>query len=159
MRKRKEMFKTKTARSNWKWSSIATMSDRSWLTVSFLTPLFFRYHLPLTFLSLSSIHFLSPFTFFSLSCIHFFLLLHSFRSLAFILVLHLRFRSLAFILFLHLHSFHSLPTFSSSLTHIFSLHYSWPYSKYFFSDIHFMFTSWAFYFFLLLFLYTFIIFN
>jgi hypothetical protein len=38
-----------TARSNWKKPSIAAMPDYSRNTVFILTPLIFRYHLPLMF--------------------------------------------------------------------------------------------------------------
>jgi hypothetical protein len=39
------------ARSNLKWPPIATMPYKTWITISVLTPLFFRYHLPLKVLS------------------------------------------------------------------------------------------------------------
>ncbi len=40
-------FYRETTGSNCKKSSIATMPDRTWITVFFHTPLIFRYHLPL----------------------------------------------------------------------------------------------------------------
>ncbi len=43
-------FYRETARSNCKKPSIATMPDRTWITVFFPTPLIFRYHLPLTWI-------------------------------------------------------------------------------------------------------------
>ncbi len=58
-----EYYRRRT-RSNLKQPPIATMPYRIWITVSFLTPLFFRYHLPLSLhlrirrLILSSFHIL-----------------------------------------------------------------------------------------------------
>jgi hypothetical protein len=43
----KELQYRETARSNWIKPSIATMPDYSRITVFILTPLIFRYHLPL----------------------------------------------------------------------------------------------------------------
>ncbi len=43
-------FYRETTRSNCKQLSIATMPDRVWSTISFPTPLIFRYHLPLIML-------------------------------------------------------------------------------------------------------------
>jgi hypothetical protein len=48
-------FYREITRSNWK-PSIAAMKDRSWFTVSFLTPLFFRYCLYLDFLTTSFLY-------------------------------------------------------------------------------------------------------
>jgi hypothetical protein len=40
-------FYRETTRSNLKWPPIATMPYRFWITVSFPSPVIFRYHLPL----------------------------------------------------------------------------------------------------------------
>jgi hypothetical protein len=41
-------FYRESTRSNFKKTPIATMADRTWITVFFPTPLIFRYHLPLS---------------------------------------------------------------------------------------------------------------
>jgi hypothetical protein len=53
---RKNKVYRETARSNWKKPSIATMPDYGRITVVILTPLIFRYHLPLTLSYLSKIN-------------------------------------------------------------------------------------------------------